>query len=101
MKISKGRRVLITLAATTLIFAGIVWSSKTEVLGGVVRVTEVRGQQIVVEDQSGTSQVLQLPIDMNKLITQDQEYVVHYNKKRWGEPELTNIEPHPSLDIES
>lgn len=87
------KRILITLIIAIIIFFGFVWVSMTSSTAEVVVLKEIKNGEIVVQNYSGEIKTIKAPQIIMKLLHENNEYFIQYNKRRWGKPVLKKIEP--------
>ncbi|SEM04633.1 hypothetical protein SAMN04488688_10881 [Paenibacillus sp. cl141a] len=87
------KKILITLIIAIIIFFGIVWISVTSSTAEVIVLKEIKNGEIVVQNNIGEIKTIKAPRIIMKLLHENNEYFIHYNKRRWGKPVLKKIEP--------
>jgi hypothetical protein len=78
---------------TLIIFSLFVWYSRTTYTGEVATVVKVNERNIEIRNFEGRNTTVRLPKGVSKLIKEDNEYFIQYEKRRWKQPSLVLIEP--------
>ncbi|MED4600854.1 hypothetical protein P9314_09075 [Paenibacillus validus] len=95
VKGNRWRKRLLVFIFALMIFSFFAWYSRTTHTGEVATVVKVNEKNIEIRNLEGRSTVVSLPKGVSKLINENEEYFIQYEKRRWGQPSLISIEPNP------
>ena len=67
------------------------WNLNTISTGAIVKVTEVREEEIVVKNMAGQLTVVKVPPETVDLIDVNENYFIHYERRKWQKARLKRI----------
>lgn len=89
----KKNKILLFIGMIILLFALFRWNSTTTLTTALVKVNEVKENEILIQDLSGNRETVQIPEGIYKLIDVKRQYWIKYEHREWEKPELISIEP--------
>lgn len=89
----KKNKILLFIGMIILLLALFRWNSTTQITTALVKVIDVKANEIQVQDLSGNRETVQIPEGIYKLIEVNRQYWIKYEHREWEKPELLSIEP--------
>lgn len=83
------KSALISLFVILFVF----WYLSGSMTGERVTIVQASPNKIVIQDRDNNTKIININIDISKMITIDEKYDIQYKKRFWQRPRLISIKP--------